>query len=260
MPPCTLCGLTRKLINAHAIPEAFFRELRVDGEAPLLVSGEQGQLPKRAPIGVYDEGILCEVCEPNFGTIDDYGIKVFLKNFDTYFDPVEQGGRTAGFMSATADPNRLLQFLVSVLWRASVSMHAFYSKVDLGPHESLARLAVNTPGAGLSEVFDAVLSRWKDDDELVPTKAILDPRRENWLGVNGYRLYLGETVAFVKVDARPFPAPLKASSLRSAPPVFVVARLMAESKDIGALRHTARRSHENKLTFSSRRGRRTRAA
>ena len=260
MPPCALCGRSRKLIKAHAIPEAFFRELRVDGEVPLLVSGEQGQFPKKAPIGVYDEGILCEVCEPNFGSIDDYGINVFLKNFGTYFDPLEQGGRTAGFESTTADPSRLLQFLVSVLWRASVSTHAFYSKVDLGPHEPLARLAVNTPGAELSEVFDAVLSRWKDDDENVPTTAILDPRREKWFGVNSYRIYLGETIAYVKVDAQPFPARMKAVSLRSAHPVLVVARLMVESKDIGAMKHTVRRSHENKLAFSSRRGRRTRAA
>jgi len=251
MPPCALCGLNRKLIKAHAIPEAFFRELRLNGEVPLLVSGEQGQFPKKAPIGVYDEGILCEICEPAFGPIDDYGINVFLKDFGTTFQPLSKDGETAGFESATADSSRLLQFLVSVLWRASKSTHAFYSKVDLGPHEPLARLAVNTPGFELSEVFDAVLSRWKDQDETVPTTAILDPRREKWFGVNAYRLYLGETVAYVKVDARPFPERMKTVSLRSAPPVLVVARKMAESKDIRAMKSTVQRSHENKQAASS---------
>jgi hypothetical protein len=260
MPPCSLCRLNRKLINAHAIPEAFFRELRVDGEIPLLVSGEQGHFPKKAPIGVYDEGILCEVCEPTFGPVDAYGINVFLKDFDSDFKPLSRDGETAGFESATVDPRRLLQFLVSVLWRASISTHAFYSKVDLGPHEPLARLAVNTPGFALSEVFDAVLSRWKDEDATVPTTAILDPRREKWFGVNAYRLYLGETVAYVKVDAQPFPERMKAISLRSAPPVLVVARKMAESKDLRAMKHTVHRSHENKQTFASRRNHRPRAA
>jgi hypothetical protein len=133
MPPCTLCGLDRKLIKAHAVPEAFFRELRVNGEVPVLVSGEQGRFLKKAPIGVYDEGILCEVCEPTFGAIDDYGINVLLKDFGTYFKPLSKSGETAGFESTTADPSRLLQFLVSVLWRASMSTHPFYSKVALGP-------------------------------------------------------------------------------------------------------------------------------
>jgi hypothetical protein len=260
MPPCALCGLNRKLIKAHAIPEAFFRELRIDGEIPLLVSGAQGQFPKKAPIGVYDEGILCEVCEPTFGRIDDYGINVFLKDFSAHFKPLSQSGQTAGFESATADPSCLLQFLVSVLWRASISTHPFYSKVDLGPLEPLARLAANTPGFKLSEAFDAILSRWKDANEDVPTTAILDPRREKWFGVNAYRLYLGETVAYVKVDAQPFTARMRAISLRSAPPVLVVVREMEKSKDLRAMKRTVRRSHENKQTFSSRGRHRPRAA
>ena len=260
MPPCSLCGLNRKLINAHAIPEAFFRKLRIDGETPLLVSGEQGQFPKKAPIGVYDDGILCEACEPAFGRIDDYGINVFLKDFGTDFKPLSKNGETAGFESVTADPSRILQFLVSVLWRASISTHRFFSKVDLGPHEPLARLAVSTPGFELSGVFDAVLSRWKDEDETVPTTAILDPRREKWFGVNAYRLYLGETIAYVKVDAQPLPERMKAISLRSSPRVLVVARKMAESRDLRAMRRTVHRSHENKQAFSSRRNHRPRAA
>lgn len=249
MKSCMLCLQQHKFINAHAIPEAFFRELRVDGKAPLLVSGEPGRFQKKAPIGVYDEEILCEECEPNFGKIDDYGIEVLLKKFDESFHPLQRDGETAGFESANVDPSRLLQFLVTVLWRASVSSHPFYSKVDLGPHEPLARAAVNTPATALSTVFDAVLSRWRDEGDHIPTTAMLDPRRERWFGVNAYRLYFGETVAYVKVDTQPFSPNMKAISLRTAPPVLVVTRAMSESKDLRAMKHTAQRSHANKFIF-----------
>ena len=249
MTACRLCSQNRKFIKAHAIPEAFFRELRVDGETPLLVSGEPGQFPRRAPIGVYDEGILCEVCEPQFGEIDDYGIEVLLKKFDEYFHPLQRDGETAGFESSIADPSRLLQFLVAVLWRACVSSQHFYAKVALGPHEPLARAAVSTPGEALSPVFDALLSRWRDEDNRIPTTAVLDPQREKWFGVNAYRLYFGEIVAYVKVDAQPFPPRMQALSLRSAPPVLVVARAMSESKDLRAMKHTVKRSYENKVGF-----------
>lgn len=249
MTVCRLCSQDRKLIKAHAIPEAFFRELRVDGETPLLISGKLGQFPERAPIGVYDEGILCEVCEPQLGKTDDYGIEVFLKKFDEYFHPLQRDDETAGFESVTADPSRLLQFLVAVLWRASVSSHRFYAKVKLGPYESLAHAAVSNPDAALPPVFDALLSRWSDEDEHIPTTAILDPRREKWSGVNAYRLYFGEIVAYIKVDSQPFPPGMSEISLRSAPPVRVVARDMSESKDLRAMKKTAQRSHENKTSF-----------
>lgn len=249
MPLCKLCSQNRKLIKAHAIPEAFFRELRVDGETPLLVSGKLGHSPGRMPIGVYDEGILCEVCEPQFGELDNYGIEVFLKKFDDYFHSLQSNSKTAGFESTTVDPSRLLRFLVAMLWRASLSSHHFYSKVALGPHEPLARVVVNNSSNALSPVFDAVLSRWRDEDEHIPTTAILDPRREKWFGVNAYRLYLGETVAYVKVDKRPFPSGMKAISLRSVSPVLVVTRAMSESKDLRAMKHTVQRSHKNKVDF-----------
>lgn len=245
MTICKLCAQNRKFIKAHAIPEAFFRELRVDGASPLLISGKTGQFPKKAPIGVYDEAVLCEVCEPLFGKIDDYGIDVLLRKFDQYFDPVQGNGSVASFESVGADPNRLLQFLVTVIWRASVSSHKFYANVALGPHEVAARAAVNI-GEPLSPIFDAVLSRWRDEGGRVPTTVLLDPRREKWFGVNAYRLYLGEIVAYIKVDARPFPPAMRLLSLRSAPPVRIVVRTMSESKDLQAVRHTAKQSHENK--------------
>lgn len=58
MSTCRLCGRSRKLIKAHAIPEAFFRAARGgEPESPLLVSA--GDFPRRATIGIYGQGILC---------------------------------------------------------------------------------------------------------------------------------------------------------------------------------------------------------
>lgn len=249
MLACRLCSLEKKLIKAHAIPEAFFRELRTDRETPLLITSVQGNFPKRASIGVYDEEILCEVCEPLFGKVDDYGIDVFLKKFETHFQPLQRGEQTVGFESHTVDPKRLLQFLVAVLWRASVSAQPFYAKVDLGPHESAARESALRSDYDVPETFDAVLSRWSDVDERIPTTAFLDPHREKLFGINAYRLYLGRMVADVKVDKQPFPRQLQAFSLRTAPHTLVVARDMAESKDLRALKQTVQRSHRNMTEF-----------
>jgi hypothetical protein len=87
MALCRMCSNDRKLIRAHVIPEAFFRVQRADGEPTFLITNTVGQYPKRAPIGVYDEGILCGDCENSFQAIDDYGIKVLLTHFDHCFRP-----------------------------------------------------------------------------------------------------------------------------------------------------------------------------
>lgn len=88
------------------------------------------------------------------------------------------------------------------------------------------------------------------EDE-IPITAILNPMRERWSGVNAYRVYFGKLVAIVKVDSQPFPAGLKEVSLRSAPPIRLVARNMRGSKDLQAMLHTAKRSYENTISVRS---------
>lgn len=163
MNHCRLCGANAVFVKSHIIPEAFFRELRSDGEVPLLVAGKMGQLPKKAPIGVYDPRILCALCEAKFSSVDSYGIAVLLSKFDQYFKPLQLDDRAIAFQGAEVDTTRLLRFLVSILWRGSVSTQPFYSTVVLGPLEKLAKDAIF--GATVPQTFDAVLSRWDDTDD-----------------------------------------------------------------------------------------------
>jgi hypothetical protein len=68
MNHCRLCGANSVFVKSHVIQEAFFRELRSDGEAPLIVASKMGHLPKKAPIGVYDPSILCALYEARFSS------------------------------------------------------------------------------------------------------------------------------------------------------------------------------------------------
>jgi hypothetical protein len=235
---CRCCGATSGLVNAHAIPEAFFREVRSAEGTPKLISNVKGQFPKKALIGVYDNAILCATCEGLFGKIDNYGAAVLLRDFSSEFIPMMQNGEIVCYSSSTVDPDRFLRFLVAVLWRASVSTHDFYRRVKLGNLESVALKCVTEPASPIPPVFDAVLSRWND----IPgspklATAMLDPYRERWDHVNAYRLYLGRTVAYIKVDKRPFQGSLAKTALSSAPPVMMVTRELLASKDITVMRN-----------------------
>lgn len=253
MKPCRLCGTCATLVKSHVIPEAFFRELRNDGEVPLLVPGKQGLLPKRAPIGVYDPELLCASCEAKFSSGDSYGIAVLLSQFDRYFKPLHLSDRTLAFQGDEVDTTRLLRFLVSVLWRASVSTIPFYSTVKLGLHEEPAK---NSLFAGaVPSTFNAVLSRWDDsEDDNYPTTGMMNPHRERWGDVNAYRLYLGKVVAYVKVDKRAFMEPFAPLSLQAGPACRIVNRLISSSKDLKAMRRTVVTAERNRALFRRQRG------
>lgn len=251
MTTCKLCLGKHKLIKAHAIPEAFFRELRSDGQTPQLITTTPSSFPKRVPIGVYDDQILCELCEAKFEEIDSYGIDALLKKFNDHFHPIEVSRPTEGLESETIDPQRLLQFLVAILWRASVSNHPFFSKVSLGPYEQAASLSANRSSVIIPAVFDAILCKWKKgkDTENLPTTAILDPTSEKLLGIRVYRVYLGEITAFIKVDSKPFPLELKTVGLQSGTPIRIIPRDMSKSKDLKVMQYTAQTAYKIKLNF-----------
>ena len=250
MNPCRLCGANTSLVKSHIIPEAFFRELRNDGEVPLLVAGRKGHLPKRSPIGVYDSKLLCAPCEAKFSSGDSYGIAVLLSHFDHYFKPLQLTAKSLAFQGDDVDTARLLQFLVSVLWRASVSTQLFYATVTLGPLEEPAKNSMFE--SVVPSTFNAVLSRWDDaDDKSYPTTGMMNPHRERWGDVNAYRLYLGKGVAYVKVDQRNFSEPFAALSLQAGPPCKIVNRRMSTSKDLKAMRKTVAIAERNRALFRS---------
>jgi hypothetical protein len=202
-----------------------------------IIRGRPGHYPKRAPIGVYDKDILCSACEAKFSSVDSYGISVLLSKFEEFFRPVDVGGRTLLFSGDEVDAQHLLKFLVSILWRASVSNEGFFSNVALGPFGPIAEASIF--GEAVDTSFDAVITRWNDEGGAVPAvKAIMDPIRERWNGVNSYRLYLGRIVAYVKVDSRQFHPPFNRLSLQAGPPCQLISRDLLASKDYQAMIRT----------------------
>lgn len=250
MPVCRSCGKSSALVRAHVIPEAFFRQIRQDNEAPLLVTSVKGHFPRRAPIGVYDSNILCSDCEERLGAADSYGAMVLLNQFDLHFKPLVKDNNVVAFESRFIKSELLLKFFVSVIWRASLSNKPFYQHVSLGAHEAVARdIALSVEPLEFGG-FDVVMSKWRLDSSktaFIPT--LLDPRRERWSGVNAYRLYLGNLIAYVKVDSRPFSPAFRGLSLRSGSVVRVITRAFESSSDLAALIHTARQSHRNSENF-----------
>src|SRR5208283_1392143 len=135
---CKYCGDNKKLIKAHTIPAAFFRRLRHGRYPPIVLVNKKGEYPKRAPVGVYDNRILCESCESQFGDWDNYAQQL-LQDPPKDATPIVYGGQTMGYEIKDYKYDVLKLFFVSVLWRASMSEVTFYQRINLGPYESYAK-------------------------------------------------------------------------------------------------------------------------
>jgi hypothetical protein len=83
--------------------------------------------------GVFDRGILCAGCDGKLGDLDNYALTV-CRRFRR-----ERIIRDDGLFELTSvDGDRFATFILSVLWRASVSTRIEVSKVPLGSYEARA--------------------------------------------------------------------------------------------------------------------------
>jgi hypothetical protein len=110
------------------------------GGGPLRVMGtDPGQYAQRSQTGIYDVGILCEPCEQRFGTYDDYASDILINRRDTVFQQYTVANRTL-FVAAQFEYAKLKLFIISVLWRASVSTHPFFRRISLRLFEQAQKI------------------------------------------------------------------------------------------------------------------------
>jgi hypothetical protein len=204
---CKLCGLEKKLIEAHVIPRSFHRIDPDDKTPTRLVTSVEGRYTQKVPKGVYDDSIVCEDCERRFSSWDDYGDEIFLKSWGK-FEKIMHGDEEIGYGLPEYDYPRLKMFFLSVLWRASVSNHVMFANVDLGPRELILRESIWNSDPGDVDHFGVVLQAFDSTNV-----GILNPHSERFSGVRFCRFYLAHVLAFIKVDSRRFEDPFRSMAL-----------------------------------------------
>lgn len=214
---CKFCEKSPPSVKAHSTPRSFFLAHAKPGEAPQLVSPSPKFHPKRLPIGVYDQQMLCSKCEPKFSAWDSYGYQFF------HSAPPEQifSDRVAAYRIANVDYSKLKLFVISVLWRCSVSTQDFYSDVSLGPYEDRAKrhLLDSTPGP-YSE-FAIFVERFTHPAHLIPMLCPLPTRID---GIRFYQFVWNGYLVSVKTDGRSLPIYMERVVLRPGQPLIILPR------------------------------------
>jgi hypothetical protein len=152
---CKLCGKNKKLLKkSHIIPEFMYQDLFDYKHRIHEVSIKQkNQIQsKTRQSGGYDKNILCGNCDNKIlGRLERYASLVFYGGIELKIENVSNKNQSIYVSVKGIDYRKLKLFLLSILWRASISNLPIFQNVNLGDHEQVIRCKIlsNTPGSSV---------------------------------------------------------------------------------------------------------------
>ena len=143
MATCKLCGLEKKLIKAHIIPEFMYKPLYNENHKFYELTKEDNLKGEKVipykQIGEFDKDILCEKCDNELlGSLEKYAQKVFFrKDLSKSEMPDCKNYKIKDYEfseCSNVSYKKMKLFLLSILWRSHITNRPFFNSVSLGPH------------------------------------------------------------------------------------------------------------------------------
>lgn len=176
---CKLC-LQNKLLckRSHILPNFLYRELFDERHRIVKLKTHTLNLDSSIPTGEYDENILCEDCDNRvIGQHESYA-REFLYG-DRLSIKMENYRKPDGleFIQVNGlDYVKFKLFLLSLLWRASISKRPFFDAVRLGPDEDKLRSMILCGEPGPATSFPCIITSYRKHKD-IPSDLIVAPRK-----------------------------------------------------------------------------------
>lgn len=203
MPICKLCGEEKPLIKAHIFPDWGFRFLKEENHLIMLDSNLKD---RKLQSGFWDTNILCADCDGvTIGKLDTYAKRFFGQDFSLLIQIFTESGRKSEktYHIKDFDFDKLFLFLVSLLWRASVTELPSFKNTKLGKYEEVAKQMIISGVPTHENIFEIVVFAAE-----APAlgqkfeKSIALPMRAKFGVANCYRFVFGGFDFVFKVDQR----------------------------------------------------------
>ena len=159
----------------------------------------------RIPTGYYDKQIMCQHCDNVIlGELETYSSKVLFhglkdkKNEVKIVNTITPDGLRVLLLD-NIDYSKFKLFLLSILWRASISNHPYFNEVSLGHHEERIRLALLHGDPLKEDDYQACMLLVKKNDEL-PRDYILNPIKINQKIDPSFCFYMNGSFYFFSTD------------------------------------------------------------
>ena len=207
--------------KSHIIPRSFFGLVRGQEKYSVVMRVSKKAVTRLhyTQAGIYDSEILCVECEKRFSPYDAHGFAVFTEVFQHKKLYLENSGIPCAFLLPNVDFRLLKLFVLSVLWRASVSRHDFFLGVDLGRrHEEKIKSLISNDTVDGADDYEFVC--FHQVGHTYP-KVMLRPWSRKISAVNYVQLYLPDIQILVKVDKRRFSDPFPKIAIQPNPPHYL---------------------------------------
>ena len=141
---CKLCNQDKKLLrHSHIIPDFAYKGLYNDKHQIAFARFNKPNNKALIPSAPYDKDILCKECDGNIiGMYENYGRFVLYGGKQKNDRQIKQTRRTApdGLSSLyleNIDYRKFKLYILSILWKASISKHLLFKNIDLDNHEKI---------------------------------------------------------------------------------------------------------------------------
>jgi hypothetical protein len=140
---CKLCGEAKKLCEqSHVIPNFMYQDLLDEYKRMHAIRIKESQIKRLGSrqTGEFDKHILCHSCDnETLGKLDTYASLILYDGYPKIFQYCVRPDGMKYTYFAEIDYARFKLFLLSLLWRASISVRPLFREVRLGPHEERIR-------------------------------------------------------------------------------------------------------------------------
>ena len=176
MEKCKLCGSdTEKFPKSHIIPDFMYKHLKNEKSQILRTRMPEGRKLKPALTGFYDLKLACPECEEKMSKWEGYAEKALYGSSNIQMPKaVKLDGLQQQIFNI--DYTKFKLFLLSIIWKASVTTHEFFREISLGDkHQAIFAKMLTDENPGEEDKYPVWMIFTKGD----PTKnlAIGQPYR-----------------------------------------------------------------------------------
>ena len=169
---CELCQEAKEPSEAHIIPEFMYQELYDSNHFFQRIEVSNSlKIKKPLPKGIYDPTILCRDCDNDINKkSENYVSKVYYKCSGLSARELPIFEKQTNFLDEMTSNvinnlnyTKFKIFLLSVLWRSSITRREEFKEVQLGKHEETIRRMIINNDPGKIDDYPCLIINFRND-------------------------------------------------------------------------------------------------
>ncbi len=196
---CNLCGKEKELQKSHIIPEFIYKSL-YDDKGRFHVVSTLDRRPRPIEQKGIREKLFCRECEQHLSEYEKYSSELIMGGESLV---VEQKANLIHISGVNYKKFKL--FLLSILWRSSISKSVMFSRVDLGPHENILKELIKSGDPGKQMDYPCVIFSLTSEKN-IHANLIDQPRRIRVDGHVAYRFIFSGFIWLYYVSSHKLPS------------------------------------------------------